>query len=91
MFKIKKEIAKDFIEEQQNGDLCALENLKASLEKDGFNYEIIQYVESLIHLNRVIISMELGDFDYDSHIDELYRTGIRILLNQCNWNLMFDK
>lgn len=91
MFKIKKEIAKDFIEEQQNGDLCALENLKASLEKDGFNYEIIQYVESLIHLNRVIISMELGDFDYDSRIDELYRTGIGILLNQCNWNLVFGK
>lgn len=91
MFKIKKEIAKNFITQQQDGDLCALENLKASLEKDGLNYEIIQYVESLIHLNRVIISMELGDFDYDNHIDDLYRTGIRILLNQCNWNVMFGK
>lgn len=91
MFKIKKKIAKDFVVQQQNGDLYALENLKASLEKDGLNYEIIQYVESLIHLNRVIISMELGDFDYDIHIDNLYHTGILILLNQCNWNLMFSK
>lgn len=75
-----KDWAKAFIELQKASDESALQCLYDEMENTFSHSERLKYlgirklVDSLLALNITMIEMEVGEIEYDSVIEECYRT-----------------
>ena len=77
---ITKQQAQKFLEDFECGDLIAIQNLKIQTPISSMLYP---YLEALINLNEIMISMEIGDTEWNSEFNDLYREAMRLLCDKC--------